>query len=411
MRLHIPSAFTTLAAPLHTLRQRRAATTAITPIPLAPVMNADRSRLPDSIPVAPAIPSTKQLTPLHKPLPPAWNPRPAHEKAFSIPFKDLVIRPYAPRDLEQLCAIIKAALEEHNLPWQPQDSDSDVLTIPTSYKDGEFWVVDEVSTGVLVGSAAFRPLPQHGPGAVEVRKLFLVPRIRSDGLGGFLMSALEERARQLGNSVVVIETTSSLDICRKMYASRGYVQSTMTPHTPRADEILEKALGYAPVDGEFVETIDRTHGWSVTRMPREQAIERRLLFRAVIVLLESDGRVLVHRRSLKKSTYPGRMAALVTGCVDWGESPLTAAKREVHEEVGIDNLEFNVPFEPFVSSGKDDLGQRILFHPFVATGQFDENDIICDPDEVDCGMLMTREEVLKQGIGGSLWLEFRKHGL
>lgn len=338
--------------------------------------------------------------------------RPRTERCFSVPYDDLVIRAWQPNDRKACVELIGSSLAEYGLEWDPRTADKDVIEVERSYHDGEFWVIEDVQTSEIVGTAAFYEVPQRGIGAIEIRKMYLSKKARGRGLGSFLLAALEERARQLGYSKAYIETASVLKEACALYKAKGYVPSRAL-ETERCDIVLEKEL--MPVrpsaDVQPVEAIDMTRGWTVTCCTRKQATEHRILYRAVVILVENNGRIFVHKRSMKKSTYPGRMATFVTGCVDWMEDPLQSAHREVAEELGISGLEFAEPFAPFISKGADGLGQRIMFHPFIATGSLDEEDVVCDPDEVECGEFMTREEIIERGIGGSLWKEFRAHGL
>lgn len=338
--------------------------------------------------------------------------RPRTERYFSVPFDDFVIRAWQPNDREACVELIGSVLAEYGLSWDPQKADKDVVNVEWAYRNGEFWVIEDVRTSDVVGTAAFYEVPQRGMGAIEVRKMYLAERARGRGLGSFLLEALEERARQLGYTMAYIETASVLREACALYRARGYVSSTGL-ETDRCDIVLEKDLTpFQPLPAlQSVEAVDMTRGWTVTGCARKQVMEHRVLYRAVVVLVESRGRIFVHKRSMTKSTYPGRISAFITGCVDWKEKPLQTAMREVAEEIGISGLEFSEPFAPFVARGRDGLGQRIMFHPFIAKGNFEEEHVVCDPSEVECGEFMTREEIIKRGIGGSLWKEFRAHGL
>jgi isopentenyldiphosphate isomerase len=64
----------------------------------------------------------------------------------------------------------------------------------------------------------------------------------------------------------------------------------------------------------------------------------RLLHRCVFVaVVHPDGRLLVHRRSEHKDVWPGWFDIAVGGVVAAGEGYDAAARREVAEEVGLDN--------------------------------------------------------------------------
>lgn len=74
----------------------------------------------------------------------------------------------------------------------------------------------------------------------------------------------------------------------------------------------------------------------VGQAPRAEVHARGLLHRAVHVwVFRSDGRLLLHRRSLSKDEYPGRYTSSASGHVDAGEAYETAAHRELAEELGL----------------------------------------------------------------------------
>jgi isopentenyl-diphosphate delta-isomerase type 1 len=70
---------------------------------------------------------------------------------------------------------------------------------------------------------------------------------------------------------------------------------------------------------------------------RERVHAEQLRHRAVHILLRDErGRVLLQRRSVRKENYPGCWDSACSGHVDAGESYLTAAERELREELGME---------------------------------------------------------------------------
>ncbi|MFH1506527.1 MAG: NUDIX domain-containing protein [archaeon] len=83
---------------------------------------------------------------------------------------------------------------------------------------------------------------------------------------------------------------------------------------------------------EVVGTINKDEWWN-----------NRQLHRGVtIILLNSEGKIFVHKRVENKKIYPGYYDCQVGGTVHKGETYDNGARREVQEEVGIENpkLEF-----------------------------------------------------------------------
>lgn len=67
---------------------------------------------------------------------------------------------------------------------------------------------------------------------------------------------------------------------------------------------------------------------------------RKLLHRAVHVwVFRTDGRLVTQRRSATKDEYPLALTSSASGHLDTGEDYLTAAIRELGEELGLRNVE------------------------------------------------------------------------
>ena len=74
----------------------------------------------------------------------------------------------------------------------------------------------------------------------------------------------------------------------------------------------------------------------VGRAPRDVIHREGHRHRSVhLLLLDGAGRVFVQRRSLAKDTNPGLWDSSAAGHVDSGEDTVTAAIRELHEELGV----------------------------------------------------------------------------
>jgi isopentenyl-diphosphate delta-isomerase type 1 len=73
----------------------------------------------------------------------------------------------------------------------------------------------------------------------------------------------------------------------------------------------------------------------IGQAPRREVHARNLLHRATHVMVhDAQGRLFLQKRSLSKDTFPGCWDSSCSGHLDAGEDYLTAAWRELGEEIG-----------------------------------------------------------------------------
>jgi len=131
-------------------------------------------------------------------------------------------------------------LAEYGLAWEPDGADCDVLEIEQFYQHpgGAFWLVER--DGAIVGTAGYYPT-QRGQQAAEIRKMYLLPAARGQGLGRFLLQQLEAVIAAQEFQQIWIETASVLVEAVKLYESSGY-QPADGVETARCDRVYFKEL-------------------------------------------------------------------------------------------------------------------------------------------------------------------------
>ncbi len=162
----------------------------------------------------------------------------------SFAFKSWLIRPWMPIDRFAAAQVIETVLAEYGLGWEPEGADRDVLHVEDYYQNrgGEFWVV--MKNGQIVGTAAYYPidrLESQSGSAVELRKMYLLPQVRGQGLGRFLLTHLETHIQSRGFTDLWIETASVLEEAVILYEKSGYEPATGV-ETDRCDRIYFKRL-------------------------------------------------------------------------------------------------------------------------------------------------------------------------
>jgi putative acetyltransferase len=163
-------------------------------------------------------------------------------------YQNYIIRGWQPDDRMAAAEVIKQALAEYGLGWEPDGADRDVINIEQYYLDrgGEFWVIED--NGKIVGTSAYYPciavsseLENRDSKAVEIRKMYLHSKTRGQGLGKYLLGQLERSIFDRGYREIRIETASVLVAAVKLYESSGYLPVTEV-ETSRCDRAYVKFL-------------------------------------------------------------------------------------------------------------------------------------------------------------------------
>ncbi|MEU3371172.1 NUDIX hydrolase [Streptomyces sp. NPDC006711] len=143
--------------------------------------------------------------------------------------------------------------------------------------------------------------------------------------------------------------------------------------------------------GELVERVDEQDR-VIGVVERNRAVREGWLYRMAMVLCrDARGRYLVHRRPDTSSRFPGQYSWLVAGAVGVGESYEDAARRELHEELGVE-AEVR-PLFRFLCEGE--LGPYWFA---VHEALVEEGDVAPDPAEVAWHGWLTGHE-LRESMG------------
>lgn len=155
-------------------------------------------------------------------------------------YRNYLIRDWQPSDRQSVATLITSVLAEYGLSWEPEGADCDVLEVERAYwqTGGEFWVIE--GDHQLIGTGGYHPISK-GYKAVEIRKMYLLPSARGQGLGSFLLDTLESTIQSQGYQQIWVETASVLQEAISLYESRGYQRATGV-ETPRCDRLYIKTI-------------------------------------------------------------------------------------------------------------------------------------------------------------------------
>jgi putative acetyltransferase len=151
-------------------------------------------------------------------------------------------------DAAAAAAVVRRVLDEHGLPFEPRHLDADVLAPASSYRagGGAFFVAVDAA-GRVVGTAG---LLRTGPGAGEVRRVFLLPEARGRGVGRALLEAVLDAARARGMRRLTLTTRHRYDRAILLYERAGF-RPVGAGRQRAGDPGLAYALDLAPAPGRI----------------------------------------------------------------------------------------------------------------------------------------------------------------
>ena len=137
-------------------------------------------------------------------------------------------------DCEGVLALVSSVLAEYGLQSDPKKTDADLQDIEANYqrRGGVFEVIEDREQQ-LVGSMGLYPLDQT---ACELRKMYLIPKLRGSGVGKYLLRRAIKLARELGFKRMDLETSSKLEAANHLYAQIGFQPTVLLHPSARADQ-------------------------------------------------------------------------------------------------------------------------------------------------------------------------------
>jgi len=146
----------------------------------------------------------------------------------------MLIRPATNDDADAIRRVLFSVLAEYNLTTEHRGVDTDLDDIAGNYfaRGGLFEVVELADRGIvgMVGLYA------KDDGVCELRKMYLLPDMRGQGIGRQLLDRMLAAARQRGFKRMELETSSKLVEAIALYRRYGFT-SYRGPHLAlRCDE-------------------------------------------------------------------------------------------------------------------------------------------------------------------------------
>lgn len=101
-----------------------------------------------------------------------------------------------------------------------QDFQHEIASLAEEYGPPAGCFLLAVQAGAFVGCGGLRRLSGS---ACEMKRLYVAPGHRGEGIGRMLAAALIERGRQLGYEAMLLDTLPTMGNAQDLYASLGFV--------------------------------------------------------------------------------------------------------------------------------------------------------------------------------------------
>lgn len=140
------------------------------------------------------------------------------------PSVDLVV-PDSPALLGAAREIFREYADSLDVDLCFQGFEEELASLPGDYAPPDGLLLLAFVDGALAGCGAFRPLlDADDANACEMKRLFVRRAFRGFGLGRQIAQALMDRARQVGHSVMLLDTLDEMETARGLYAELGFVE-------------------------------------------------------------------------------------------------------------------------------------------------------------------------------------------
>ncbi len=136
-------------------------------------------------------------------------------------------------DSPDLWSAARCLVEEYatslNLDLGFQDFQHEIQSLPKEYGPPDGCFILAVQQGRCIGCGAFR---RFSHSACEMKRLYVAPAHRNDGVGRIVADALIQQARQAGYKAMLLDTLPSMIGAQALYTSLGFKPTPAYRYNP-----------------------------------------------------------------------------------------------------------------------------------------------------------------------------------
>ena len=123
-------------------------------------------------------------------------------------------------------------------PWIPRDPASDPSRRDSTNEPVARLAMARNATGALLGTVMLKRLAGN---TAEIKRLFVDPDARGEGIGKRLVGSLLDEARRIGYDRIVLDSGTYMPAAHRLYRSFGFRDTDAYPGSEN-DESVQKFL-------------------------------------------------------------------------------------------------------------------------------------------------------------------------
>jgi len=147
-------------------------------------------------------------------------------------------------DLDTARTLFREYAESLDFDLDFQDFEAEMRALPGPYAAPTGAILLAEADGDVAGVVAVKPLDEDG--VCEMKRLYVRPGYRRQGIGHALTRAVIGVAEDLGYDVMRLDTVASMTAARSLYRSLGFERRDAYYHNPLPGAVyMEKSLNGA----------------------------------------------------------------------------------------------------------------------------------------------------------------------
>ncbi len=124
-----------------------------------------------------------------------------------------------PEDYEEAQALIEEYVGTLGFDLTFQDFDHEISNLPGAYRPPDSCILLATQDDIVLGCVALRPFERD---VCEMKRLYVRPAGRGQGIGRRLAEAVIEEARRVGYRVMRLDTIGTMHAANALYRSLGF---------------------------------------------------------------------------------------------------------------------------------------------------------------------------------------------